>query len=515
MKKCIKIALSILLLGIVIPGHSSEKEKQRYGEVKLAPVFGSHMVLQQNEPINIWGEATPGELVYVELDGNSSQTKANRQGEWMVSFPARKASHEALTLKVNQLRLNDILIGEVWICSGQSNMGYPLKYIENGKALLEEAQIEELRLLKHTNIRIVAKEGYTNEELSRCNTRDFFQAEWTGSTKESAASASAVAWLFGKGLLQKLDVPVGIIQVAVGGSAMNNWIPPQALKENPATASLFEKDWLSNEDVRSAHRSRAREAFQTILNPDEPYIVGKTPYRWLCEPGFLFEAGIAPLKKLSFRGVFWYQGESDTENMKMIDSAAGLFPLLVNQWRSYLNMGDFPFIYVQLPGYNSEGWAEFREIQRQAEKEIKNSAMVVTIDLGDENNVHTKDKQPLGERAVQLALKNVYGFTELTGFPEVKRWKVKDSEITLEFRECGQGLLDVEGPIPGFEVADSKGLFYAAEAKIVGPHKVLIMSPLVDPTSLRYGWAPFPKPPLKLFNSETFPVGPFLIELDK
>lgn len=510
MKYLFRCFLSFFLLILPFQG-KSENANNTSGNVKLAPVFGSHMVLQQNEPIYIWGEAVPETKIHAQLGAEKKETITDKQGKWQVVFSSRKASFEPLFLTVNNLRLDDILIGEVWICSGQSNMQFPLKNANTYQSVLNQLSNNHLRLYNQSTIRKVAKEGYTPEELARCNPKDFFQGEWESSTIESASKASAVAWLYGEGLNQKLNVPVGIIQVAVGGSAMNNWIPTEALKTNPLTSSLFEKDWLSNEEVKAAHRDRAREAFQHVLKPGEPFIPGQFPYRWMCEPGFLFEAGIAPLKQLSFRGLLWYQGESDTDNSKMVASAKELFPLMVNQWRKYLSMGDFPFIYIQLPRYNNEYWPAFREIQRQALTQLKNTDMVVTIDLGEENNIHPKDKRPVGERAVRLALKDVYGFKNLLGFPKLKKWNLKGQEIILRFRGSGKGFLPVEGKIGGFEVAGQDGVFHPVDAKISGTDSIVLNSTVEDPKKLRYAWASFPKPPLNLFNRDKLPLGPFWI----
>ena len=504
--------IMLFLIAVAISGNN-QKRSSISDELRIAPCFGPHMVLQQDAPIKIWGEARPGIKIKAQLGDEKKKTRADDQGFWLISFSARKASFEPISLKVNDLDFHDILIGEVWLCSGQSNMNFPLKNIDTYDAVLSNTSNASLRILQHANIRIVAKDGYSAEELARCNPQDFFQAVWTVSNIETAGKASAVAWIFGHGLQQKLDVPVGIIQVALGGSALNNWIPPMALKANPSTKFFFENDWLENDQVKFAHRQRARDAFQNILKPDEPYIAGQFPYRWLCEPGFLFEAGIAPLKHSSFRGILWYQGESDTDNAQMIAAARELFPMMVNAWRSYFNIGDFPFVYVQLPGFDNALWPEFREMQQQAQQELVNTAMVVSIDLGAQKNIHPKDKQPIGERAVHKALKYVYGQTELIDSPKLEKWTLDEYEITLRFSECGEGLHSTADTISGFEVAGVDGNYVQAKAYISTENTVNILSLVENPHCLRYGWMPFPDPPLTLYNSEKLPLGPFRVNL--
>jgi sialate O-acetylesterase len=511
-KKCRFVI--IFFLFVVASAYAQNSTSNANG-LRIANVFGSNMVMQQNAPINVWGEANPGTIIQGQLGDEKTNTRADAEGLWLLTFSSRKACFEPISLHVNNVSFNDILIGEVWLCSGQSNMNFPLKSIDTYQSVLDQTSNKSLRIFQHTNIRIVAKDGYSEEELARCNPQNFFQAKWVLSEPETTDKASALAWLFGFGLQQKLDVPVGIIQVALGGSALNNWIPPKALKENPSTKSFFADDWLENEQVKLAHRDRARDAFQNVLNPDEPYIAGQFPYRWLCEPGFLFEAGIAPLQHFPFRGVLWYQGESDTDNTQMVEAARKLFPMLVNEWRAYFNAGDFPFIYVQLPGFENELWPEFREVQKQTQQKLANMSMVVSIDLGAKNNIHPKDKQALGERTVLKALKYVYGFNELSDSPKLEEWVSKGDEIILRFSECGEGLQSTADTIFGFEVSGNDSVFIPAKAYLSSDNTLTVFSPLKEPQCLRYAWMPFPDPPLTLYNSEKLPLGPFRINLNK
>lgn len=507
------ILLLVLFFGVCFSANG-QREKVNTEGLKLARVFGNNMVLQQNEAITIWGEAAPRTKILAQLGDEKREVITDETGKWLLTFSPRKASFKPISLKVNSLCFEDILIGEVWLCSGQSNMQFGLKNIDTYHSIQASTLNHNLRILRHSNIRIVAKNGYSEDELGRCNTKDFFEANWEISTEESAAKTSALAWLLGQGIQQELDVPVGIIQVAVGGSALNNWIPPAALKSNPLTNNFFETNWLKNEQIKLAHRTRAQDAFQNILKPDKPYIAGKMPYRWLCEPGFLFEAGIAPLQHLCFKGVLWYQGESDTDNLEMVKNANNLFPLMIKEWRSFFKKGDFPFIAVQLPAYEGEFWPEFREVQRQTLEELEQTYMVVSIDLGAETNIHPKDKQALGERAVRLALKNVYGFKQLIGFPSVEDWEVKGQKISLHFTEFGTGMNSVSDTISGFEIAGKNGEFVQATAFLSSENTIKVLSPVKRPLQLRYAWMPFPKPPLSIYNSEHLPLQPFVIHLN-
>lgn len=474
------------------------------------------MVLQQEMPIRIWGTATPGEEISVTLGTENCRVKAAKDGNWSVNLPARKASFQSLSLSINEIIFHDILIGEVWICAGQSNMQFPLKQCDNGNELLRRADNPNLRIMRHQGLRLVAKDGYTERELNRCNTNDFFQTEWFKSDFKSAATTSAVGWIFAEQLQKKLDVPVGVIQVSVGGSAMNNWIPPRVARKNPITSALYRDDWLNNEAVFAAHRRRAKEAMKPVIELGKDYIVGETPYRWLCEPGFLFEAGIAPLQFLSFQGIVWYQGESDAFSDSAANDAAQLFPLLIESWRNHFNRCELPFLFVQLPGFKNADWPTFRESQRQTELSIPNTMMAVTIDLGDETNIHPKDKQPIAERLLQLAIKNVYKEdedTERLGFPSVRKIEHLGSKLVIHFDNCGSGFLQTDGNLAGFELGDKAGNFTAVNAKLSEHNSITLPCLKLNPSIVRYLWEGFPKNDVKLYNEDGLPLGPFILSV--
>ncbi len=481
--------------------------------VTVAPIFSSHMVLQQGKDIVIWGTAKPSEVINVTLGKEQKTTKAKGDGNWIVRFAPRKASKDGIDLDVNDLHFTDILIGELWLCSGQSNMAFTLKRMDGADELIKAASIKTLRLMKYElDVPNVSKNGYTAEQLKKANVHSILKnSSWRLSDEGNASKSYAVAWLLGKKLVETLDVPVGIIMMANGGSAMNNWIAPEVLQSNAQTAHFFTENWLENEDVYINHRVRCRSAFKSVLKENTVYIPGKFPYRWVCEPSILFEAGIEPLKVLSFRGVLWYQGESDATNTRM---AKVLFPMLISNWRDHFGQADLPFIYVQLPTYKSEDWPLFREFQREAESKIKNTHMVSTIDLGDSKNLHPKDKQPIGERAARLALKYVYGY-KLLGFPTLEKWEKRQNKLYLYFSEIGEGFKEWQGEqLNGFEVGDKEGQFRAVEANVSKDRKSIVINGISkDVESIRYAWSGVPTPAVKLFNSDALPLGPFLLKL--
>lgn len=482
-----------------------------YAEVKPANIFGSDMVLQQEQPIKIWGKGSPSEKVSVTFAGATEKTTVSTDGKWQVTFPARKASFEPVSLKINTHKFDNILIGEVWICSGQSNMGFDLSKVKNTKSL--KLENPNLRLCLCGSLRNVAKGGYSEKELAQSNVNDFYQPNWAESNKKSAFAFSGVGWNFGSKLQETLNVPVGLIEVAMGGSAMDSWLPAKVARKHPLTKGLYEGDWLKNELVPEAHRKRGADAFKSILKKGEHFHIGKTGNsRWMCEPDFLFESGIAPLKGLSFKGVVWYQGEAETQQPIRMKNAKTILPLMIKSWRDYLEIGEFPFLLIQLPGFNRPTWPEFRETQRQTTKTIANTELVVTVDTGDKKNIHPKDKVPVGQRAGGLALNKVYGKKQ-GAFPQVETITFKSGNVVLTFKNCGKGFKSVKG-INGFEVAGEAGNFVKTTAELTSPTTVTLKSSVANPTSVRYAWQPYPNPKLVLYNSENLPLGPFVETVD-
>ena len=503
MKNNIKIGIVWGLVFIVSIYFANAQSK----DINVAKVFQSHMVLQQKKPITIWGTSKPGKLIYASLGDEELTTVGDEKGNWLVTFPKREASFEPLKLKINDIVLEDILIGEVWICSGQSNLVRPLVEADGGMDAFEKSNKNAIRIYQNKYPRIIAKNGYSDEELDRMNVNDYFEAIWEKASTETIESFSAVSWEFGNIIARETKVPVGLMLFAVGGSAINNWISPKTLKTNSLTASYFTKDWLTNDDVHVGHWVRCKHAFQRVLEPNKPYIIGKTKYRWMCEPGFLFEAGIQSLQKLKFQGVLWYQGESDASTENLAERYKVLFPLMVSDWRAFFNQGNFPFIYIQLPRYNHDNWPEFRNIQRLAKEKIPNSYMVVTIDLGLEDNIHPTDKLPIGKRAGDIALDKIYGFQIEGTSLEVKRIKTKNNIYEIKFSED----IVVKGNrlnIPGFEIVISSGEIYDVIAKFKNK-RTIIVERKGEGKTIRYGWQPYPKPDLIIFSNNGSPLSPF------
>lgn len=378
------------------------------GSISLSPYFQSNMVLQQGKPITIWGTASVGEKIRAVFDGETVFCTADNKGEWSLTFKARKASFNSKQLQVGDTVLHNILIGEVWICSGQSNMAMKTSACDKETYDIKKGEYANIRLLAYSGIRIVANEGYTEKELLRCNVNDYFRYTWEVASNDRFQDFSAVATHFGIQLHEKAEVPLGLICCAVGGSAINNWIPEDILKHHPVTRSLYESDWLSNEDVYVNHRKRCQNAFKKVLPENKAFIPGQLSYRFIAEPGFAYEASWGKLGRLGVRGVLWYQGESDAYSDRSVMGYEVLFKMLVDSWRLNFDDPDLPFVVIQLPRFNSPYWPKMRNLQEKLCRQMPNVHLVGTRDLGDEKEIHYKGKKVVGERAASIVLNKVY-----------------------------------------------------------------------------------------------------------
>ncbi|MCK4749666.1 MAG: hypothetical protein KAT15_21575, partial [Bacteroidales bacterium] len=357
-----------------------------FGGLSIPDLFSDHMVLQRDEPILIYGKANAGERVTVYFAGNEISVNAAYDGSWHTKFNSMEAGgpFELSVTAGRKITIRDILIGEVWLCSGQSNMAFLLKREKHGDDEIPKASHPDIRLF---NFHAVAWPGggeFTGEEMQKINKGEYFiQGPWRQCTPESAAEFSAIAYYFGKELHEKLGVPVGLIHNAVGGSNTESWIDRKTLEFHPDFTDMLE-DWLHNEQVQDWCRMRAADNLQNSENPRQLH-----PFA----PSYLFSTGIKPLEKYPFRGVIWYQGESNAE--KIIQHEV-LFKTMVSDWRRYFKDPDMPFFYVQLSSLNRETWPAFRDSQRRLMSQIPNTGMVVTSDIGNPTDVHPTNKKDVG-----------------------------------------------------------------------------------------------------------------------
>lgn len=371
------------------------------GELRLSRPFSSHMVLPMDQEVTLQGMCDPGKAVSVHFMGRDFNTVADRQGAWQLSLPATPASFKPLTLEVDsegtRVLLEDILIGEVWLCSGQSNMDFPLSRSTGGAEEVAKAELPQLRLLNLTSAPVDAR-AYDAATLARLNVNDHFQGSWSPCTPAAVGGLSAVAYHTGRLIQAARKVPVGLVENAVGGSGAEAWMPVEILKSRPEYAPLLGAHWMDSDKIGNWAKGRAKQNLDDHLEANHPF-----------KPGFLFESGLRPWAGFPFTGVMWYQGETNAE---VPDDAWNerLIRDLVTGWRSALRQPNLRFFMVQLPriGGNDPArqyWPAFREVQARAVKALPNTHLIVTMDLGWESpDVHPPDKLPVARRLAESIL---------------------------------------------------------------------------------------------------------------
>lgn len=484
-------------------------------DVTVPNLFGDNMVLQQNQTIRIWGWADAGEKVVVSLGGSKTETNADKDGNWKAELPARKADNQPLKLVIqgqNKLEFSDVLMGEVWVCSGQSNMGWAVQSSFDADLTSLSANYPRLRLISVPQVG--TQEPQTN-----------FNGKWEKCNPETVKSFSAVGFYFGQQLHQILDVPVGLIDNAWGGSACEAWVSRDRLEADPQYKELLDK-WKATEanydfdkvmadfNVRleawkkkaAAARKAGKSAPRRPRNPRNP-LAGQH------RPANLYNGVLKPIIGYPIQGAVWYQGES---NAGRAYQYRDLFPLMIQQWRDEWKIGDFAFYWVQLADFRDEkaepaesDWAELREAQTMTMSKLKNTGEAVIIDVGESNDIHPRNKLTVGKRLARWALAKQYGYEIVYRSPLFKTMEVQGNKIVVTFDHVGGGLKSHDfRTIKGFTVASGEGSFKHANARIVGQNKVEVWSDEVkNPTAVRYAWAD--NPVCNLISREGLPATPF------
>ncbi len=480
-----KMRLNVLVLTIVfiLPAVAP-------ADVRLPGFMTDNMVLQRDMPVPIWGWADPGKKVKIKFGDQTKQAVADKNGRWMVKLDALKASAEGQKLTVEsaagdeKLTLKNVLVGEVWICSGQSNMEWAVSRVTNAK--------DEIAAAKHSSIRLL-----TIGHISKGVPQDNVKGHWQVCTPETVGRFSGVGYFFGRKIYKDKKVPVGLIGSNWGGTRIEPWTPPVGFRMVPELKKITEK--IEDGKIGRSHQ----------------------------EPTKLYNGMIAPLVPYAIRGVIWYQGESNgREGMSYFHKMKAL----IYGWRKCWGQGDFPFYYVQLANFRKrngnpaggDGWARVREAQRKA-LELKNTGMAVTIDIGEAKDIHPKNKQDVGKRLALWALAKGYGMKDLVfSGPLYKSHKVEGDKIRITFEHVGSGLMVgkkegvaptrkvPDGELNGFAIAGKDRKWHWAEAKIdPKTNTVIVSSPQVKhPVAVRYGYRMNPCR-CNLYNAEGLPASPF------
>ncbi|MDY0104585.1 MAG: sialate O-acetylesterase [Lentimicrobium sp.] len=473
-----------------------------YAKVKLPRVFTDNAVLQREKPIAVWGWANSGEVITIEFAQNTYRALADESGKWRTEMLPQQAGGP-FELKIkgeeNEITLRNILIGDVWICSGQSNMKTRVNRIN--------ARDEELVTDANRMIRL-----FQPKELFSIDLKDDYNyaEKWKEANLENIKDFSATAYFFAKNLQPEIGVPIGLIQVSVGGSNIEAWIPEEDICQIPQQAEKFRKAVEKGLKVLKAENDeRFRKWRENGSKPAEkPYQLTGNDI-----PSSLYNSQINPLLNLHPTGILWYQGESNSGKGLQYRNT---FAMLINAWRRDFNDKTLPFIYVQLANYRApcnapceSTWAELREAQALT-LELPETGMATAVDIGEANDIHPKNKQELGRRLALVARQVVYNQELLASGPVLKDATKKSGGILLTFNHVGNGLITRDNKDPEeFTIAAKNGDFVRAKARIEGENQIFVWSDEIKkPEYVRYAWADNPSL-VNTYNSEKLPMLPF------
>ncbi len=521
-------SLSVLVIAAVISG-------PLHADVKPNPLFTDGAVLQRGQPVPVWGTARDGEKVTVEIDRQKVSTTA-AGGKWSVSLKPLKEGGP-FTMKItgdNAVTVNNLLVGEVWVCSGQSNMEWKFTQAHNAKEEGPKADYPKIRMF-------TVKKKVSAKPLAEAD------GSWVECSPQTVGGFSAVGYFFARDLYQKLGVPVGMIHTSWGGTPAQAWTSLEGFGNDPelkgyadatkqrlatydadvaAYAGKMEgfnamaKEW--NETVGKTYQetlkawteatAQAKQAGQPL--PPKPAPLSPQPKApanpdgGSGNPANLYNGMVAPLIPYGIKGTIWYQGESNAGQSKQYRT---LFPAMIADWRTRWKQGDFPFLFVQIAPFNGQP-PEIREAQFLTLAKVKNTAMAVTTDVGNATDIHPNQKEPVGQRLALAARALAYGEKIEYSGPLYDSMAAKGGKIVISFKHVGGGLVAKDGELKGFTISGEDKQFVPAKAEIQGSTIVVSAEGLSRPKAVRYGWANVPD--VNLFNKEGLPASPFRTDVD-
>lgn len=488
-----------------------------HADVRLPSVFSDSMVLQQKKEIRIWGWAEQGESVEVRFGDKSATTETDPTGRWQVVLPAMDANAEPQALVVkgnNTIEVSDVLVGEVWLCSGQSNMEWT---VERSSNAAEEIAAADYPLIRQISI----------PKTSSFLPVDDVPADWQVCSPETAGRFTACGYFMARHLFQELNVPIGLVNSSWGGTRIEPWTPPVGFQQVPELQDVYQSI-LTRTPGTEAYEQRltdhieassdwietAKASMKTdaLLSPSPAYPSELLPFSQHQDPTMLYNGMIHPALGFPIRGAIWYQGESNHgEGMMYLEKKKAL----IGGWRQLWNQGDFPFYYVQIAPYqygneDAKILPRFWEAQAAVQKQVPNTAMVVINDIATIDDIHPPAKQEVGRRLAQLALKNDYGRTEIVALsPEMKSLEINDDQLKIVFKNTGGAMKTRDGKTPtDFEIIGAgSGGFQPATAEIDGDTLTLKSDKVKQPVAFRFAWNKIAEP--NLMGESGLPVGAF------
>ncbi|RED98410.1 sialate O-acetylesterase [Marinoscillum furvescens] len=524
------LSLVFLLFGVAL-GHLVS------AEVRVHGLFSDGMVLQRNSQAPVWGWAAPGEQVIVTASwGARAETVASADSSWQVQLATPEAGgpFELTIAGQNTLTISDVWTGEVWLCTGQSNMDFTMsqltkdarepKYQPLVDYIRKEIATASDTLIRH--IEVPRRTSIAKEEKD-------FSADWRSVGPEQTGKISATAYFFARKLRKALNVPVGLVECSWGGTRIQPWIPVEAYRQHPDLRTYFENnrkhirriiDSVSVEDFKDVEFEARFAAWQASDRSDSRPWPRVHPQNDKQVPATLYNGMLAAVVPYRIAGALWYQGESNSHFKE--EEHELYFKTLISSWRAAWNQGAFPFYYVQLANYEARdkrsdgGWAMVNDAMRRG-LELPNTGMAVLTDIGEAKDVHPHNKMDVGDRLARWALAKNYGVdVEAVSGPLFSAVKHKKGRSIVKFEQVGSGLMvgqkhlmeptkEVDEPLVGFEIAGSDGVWYPAEATIAGKDKVMVSSDQVqEPVAVRFAWSSNPEG-INLYNREGLPAATF------
>ncbi len=506
-RRCSAALASVVLLSLFAMSASAD--------VTLPCVFSDHMVLQRDKPVAVWGWADEGENVTVAVAGKTASAKAGVDGRWTLTVGPLAAGgpHKMIVEGENRIAIDDVLVGEVWLCSGQSNMAMTVSRAADFEEEQKAANWPKLRMLT------VARQA-VEQPVDKC------EGDWKICSPDTVGGFSATGYFFGRTLHEDLDVPVGLIASSWGGTAVEAWTSAEAQQSKPELKSLLQSwdDQIAAYDPAAAKQRYEKQLAAWTKKAADAKAAGKKAPRKPSaptnprvnqnRPANLFNGMIQPLIPYGLRGAIWYQGERNSHG-----EPSALYGLqmqtLIGDWRARFGQGDFPFAFVQLPNYlkpqeqpsEHTGWVMVREgfLKTLA---LPNTGMAIAVDVGEEKDIHPKNKQAVGKRLGLWGLATVYGKDLVYSGPICKSSKAAGGKMVLQFDHAGDGLKTSDGEaVKGFAVAGADRKFVWANARIEGYRVIVSSAEVKQPVAVRYAWAN--NPAVNLVNSAGLPASPF------
>ena len=467
-------------------------------EVKLPNIFTDSMVLQRNQENVVWGKADPGEAVAVHIGDQQKSTKADSDGNWKVTLASMEVGPplELIVKGSNEIRITDVLVGEVWICSGQSNMQWSVNASNNVDLEKAAANFPNIRMINFPQVGV-------QEPIWSHDDR-----KWMVCNPQNVGNFSAVGYFFARQLHQTLGVPIGMINNAWGGSACEAWINRETLATDAQFKPLIER-WESSE-ARFDELSKKQD-----LSEDENKQLGglRNQMRGNSRPGNIYNGVLKSHLGYGIRGAIWYQGESNAGRAYQYRE---LFPLMISSWRKEWGQGDFPFYWVQLADFMAENsepmdsaWAELREAQTMTMAKLAHTGQAVIIDIGEGKDIHPRNKVDVGMRLARWALANEYDVKIPYRSPEYKSMETSGNQIILSFDHVDGGWRPFDtNDLLGFTIAGEDKKFVNAKATLMQDGRIAVSADSVsNPKSVRYAWANNPK--VNLYDRSDLPLTPF------